>query len=172
MLTVMGFNEGGATTPVSGILKRLDLLVKAIERNEDVRYKLNYAAASNIKFPEDRPFRYDHAKQELGLKRAASEEEIIWAFRFVSGLTLVNGDAHANDTAKAELRVKLTALCQQPIADLLFLRPIYPNQRELRLRLVDNTDPRKEDDDPTGSDGKETGSREMALCLCQAANIL
>jgi hypothetical protein len=158
LLTAMGFdNIGSGATPTSVILDKLDPIVRAIEPNEPVRYQVSYTAPLDIKdrFPESGPFRYDHTKRELGLKRGASEDEIIAAFLLISKLTLVTGNAPANEAARAALRVKLAELCQKPIDDLLFLRPIYPNQRELRLTLIDGTDPRTKDNAATSADAKK-----------------
>jgi peptidoglycan hydrolase-like protein with peptidoglycan-binding domain len=165
LLIAMGFDlPGSGATPVSVILEKLDLIVRAIQPNEDeLRYKLSYAAPVDItsKFPEDKPFRYRHADQELGLKRAASEDEIIWAFLLVSDLKLAN-NASDNEKARKELRAKLAELCQKPIDALLFLRPIYPNQRELRLELIDATDPRKKDKAETDPDSEKLEAKKWS----------
>ncbi|MEZ0275629.1 MAG: hypothetical protein ACAH88_12055, partial [Roseimicrobium sp.] len=172
LLVDMGFVEGGVDpTPASVIIAKLDLIVNAVEPNPPARYEVPFTVpGSSASHPLKKiPFVYappagGGGSGKLGLVRPATEEEIIFTLKWIE-------DSGGTAAQKQDARNAVVLLCQQPLDDLLFLRPLYPNQRELSLTLVDDKDPRTDFASATRPEAQQKETRKWAYLHAEMQRV-
>ena len=88
------------------------------------------------------PFRYQPSPGVgkagvLWLRRAATESEIIEALKELHNL---DGNPTIPVADVSSLRTAVADLCEKPREDVKWLRPLFPNTREMLIKLIENKD--------------------------------